>query len=219
MASIKFTNAVANEYNKLWATAAVKPNWKAMAGWAVDQIVRNRPRYEYVSKLTGVPWYVIGVIHCREAIPPFSFKCHLHNGEPLTDRTRFLEPKGRPAAGNPPFTWEVSAVDALKLKNLHNRKDWSISGILWVLEGYNGYGYKMKNKTNPYLWSGTQHYLKGKYTSDKKYNENAIDKQIGTATILKEFFAVTGIPAPGVSSGSGMPGNIFEGLKHFFLGV
>ena len=70
----------------------------------------NRARYDKVAAIAKVPWYVVGAIHSLEC--NCNFECHLHNGDPLTARTVHV-PKGRPIAGNPPFTWEESAVDAL----------------------------------------------------------------------------------------------------------
>jgi lysozyme family protein len=45
-----------------------------------------------------VPWYLVGIIHYREC--SLYFSRHLHNGEPLTERTRRV-PAGRPASGGP----------------------------------------------------------------------------------------------------------------------
>src|SRR5690349_17054127 len=69
----------------------------------IQRIANNQSRYQSVADSTRVPWYVIGVIHSMEA--GLSFKCHLHNGDPLNARTIHV-PAGRPAAGDPPFTWE-----------------------------------------------------------------------------------------------------------------
>ena len=54
------------------------------------------------------PWFFLGVIHAMES--RFNFERHLHNGDPLSARTVRV-PKGFPKAGNPPFTWEVSAEE------------------------------------------------------------------------------------------------------------
>ena len=50
----------------------------------VDALVANRARYEQVQNATGVPWYVVAIIHNMEASQ--NFKRHLHNGDPLTAR-------------------------------------------------------------------------------------------------------------------------------------
>ena len=69
-----------------------------------------KPRYDQVANATGVPWYVIGIIHEMEG--GLNFTTHLHNGDPLTRRTVQV-PAGRPPTGMPPFQWEESAIDAL----------------------------------------------------------------------------------------------------------
>src|SRR5262249_28019842 len=67
-------------------------------------------RDQSAEAATDVPWFVIAIIHNLEASR--AFDRHLHNGDPLTARTRNV-PRNRPAAGSPPFTWEESAQDAL----------------------------------------------------------------------------------------------------------
>jgi lysozyme family protein len=37
----------------------------------------------------------------------------------------------------------------------------------------------------PYLWSFTNHYTKGKFVADGKFDANAVSKQCGAAAILK----------------------------------
>ncbi len=65
--------------------------------------------------------------------------------------------------------------------------DWSISQMLLVVEGYNGFGYARKGKMSPYLWSGSNNYTKGKYVADGKYDPEAVSHQIGAALLLKQF--------------------------------
>lgn len=118
-----------------------------------------------------------------------NFKVHLHNGDPLTGKTVQV-PAGRPRNGTPPFTWEISAEDALIVKGFHNISDWSIPAMLYRFEGYNGFGYRKTsiNIPSPYLWSFSNHYNKGKFVADGKFNGSAVSKQCGTAVLLRRFF-------------------------------
>ena len=131
----------------------------------------------------GVPWYVLGIIQMLEG--GGSFSRHLHNGDPSTRRTTNV-PKGRPPTGKPPFTWEQSAADAIELEHLDTWKDWSISGILYRFEAYNGFGYRRRsiNIPSPYLWSFSNNYTKGKYDRDGHYDPNLVSQQCGTAVLL-----------------------------------
>ena len=148
-------------------------------GSILFKIDKNKSRYEAVSKSTGVPWYVIAVIHNMEA--SLNFTRHLHNGDRLTGRTTHV-PIGRPVAGTPPFTWEESATDALTMQGMTKIKDWSIPNILLTLEKYNGGGYARRVINSPYLWAATNHYGDapniGKYTADGKFDPKAISHQI-----------------------------------------
>lgn len=146
------------------------------------KIEAHRDRYELVSKATGVPWDVIGVIHYREASGDFAGV--LHDGEKIigTGRKTVKVPKGR----GPFSTWEEAAIDALTICPPYAAKntDWSIGGTLDLLEKYNGLGYRNKGLPSPYLWAGTDQYVKGKYVADGKYDPNHVDTQLGCAAIL-----------------------------------
>ena len=133
----------------------------------------------------SVPWYFIACVHYMEC--SFSFKKHLHNGDPLTGYTVHV-PAHRPKVGHgPPFTFEESAVDAIKLMKYDEVTNWSLPFILQKLEGYNGFGYNAKGVHTPYLWSFSNHYSKGKYVKDGVFDANAVSAQMGTAVILKRM--------------------------------
>jgi lysozyme family protein len=171
------------EYITLWESAVPRVDKAKDVDATAKKILANRGRYEYISSKSGVPFYVVGVIHAMES--GCNFDTHLHCGDPLTARTR-NEPKGHPRTGKPPFTWEFSALDALRLKNLQLVTDWSIPRICFELERYNGWGYRQYHPgtLSPYLWSGTSHYTKGKYVSDGKWSPSAVSGQSGAIAIL-----------------------------------
>jgi len=123
------------EYETLWSSMKIPAGSIADVDKLARGIVQGKPRYDQVSNATGVPWYVVGIIHAMEA--SLNFKTHLHNGDPLTARTVQV-PRGRPPFGTPPFEWEDSAIDALTLKDLDDVRVWSIERIAFQLEAYNG---------------------------------------------------------------------------------
>ena len=149
-------------------------------------IKSNRSRYESVAHSLGIPWWFVAIIHGLEC--NFKFSRHLHNGDPLTERTTHV-PANRPPSsiGNPPFTWEVSAKDALTYEKFANLSDWSLSRVLYRWELYNGMGYRLKALPSPYLWSFTDRYISGKYVADHQFDPDAVSKQIGAATVLKRL--------------------------------
>src|SRR5690242_19094614 len=106
--------AMKRDYETLFAQAAIYTDHLPEIDIVVDHIAAPRAwaRYQKVQAATGVPAHVIGIIHQREASGRFDW--HLHNGDPLSART-YHEPPGRPPTGGPPFTWEVSATDALTM--------------------------------------------------------------------------------------------------------
>lgn len=139
----------------------------------------------FYSSGAGIPWYFIACVHYLEC--SLSFKKHLHNGDPLTGYTVHV-PAHRPKVGHPPpFTFEESAFDALKLMKYDQVTNWSLPFILQKLEGYNGFGYNKRGVHTPYLWSYSNHYTKGKYVKDGVFDANAVSSQLGAAVILKRM--------------------------------
>jgi lysozyme family protein len=152
----------------------------------INRAEANRQRYERVADSLGIPWYFVAVIHSMEASGRFDR--HLHNGDPLTARTVQV-PAGRPREGNPPFTWEQSAIDAISMKKLGAETDWSLAGSLFQLERYNGFGYRTHHPEvpTPYLWSYSTHYRSGKYVKDGIWSDTAVSKQCGAAVLLRRM--------------------------------
>jgi len=177
------------EYAQLWSTLTIEPRRVSAVDRVVTKIMANTGRYTAVQQQTTVPWYVVAVIHSLES--SLNFKTHLHNGDPLSARTTHV-PAGHPRAGHPPFTWEVSAADALKLSKLDENTDWSIERIAYLLESYNGWGYRLHhpNVKSPYLWSFSNHYVMGKYVADGQWSATAVSEQCGAMVLLKRLEAL-----------------------------
>jgi lysozyme family protein len=168
-------------WDRMSIPSAKGPTFKAVA----DRLLFNRPRYEAVTKALAakgytIPWEFIAVTHQREASG--NFNTYLGNGQALNKKTTIV-PKGR----GPFSSWEEGAIDALVNAPPYaaKNKDWSIGGMLNKLEEYNGLGYRNKGVPSPYLWAGTNQYVKGKYVADHKYDPNHVDTQLGCAGLLK----------------------------------
>lgn len=147
-------------------------------------MLANKDRYAAIARRfinPGLKWWLIAVIHEMECTQ--NFNKYLGNGQDLDKRTTIV-PVGR----GPFATFEDGAIDALKLQGVDNITDWSINNVLHFLEGYNGYGYsKYHGMNSPYLWSGSNHYVKGKYVADGRFDPDAVSQQIGVALMLKEI--------------------------------
>lgn len=205
MANYTLTNTKSS-YLAAWQGMDIKPDILPKAQSVADKIISLRNRYDPLEIATGVPWYFIGLLHMRES--NFNFETHLHNGDPLADkngnplRTK-NEPKGYPK--EPPqngvsYTFEESAIDALT-KEFGAVKEWSIEQIAYYMEKYNGFGYRMKGLPSPYLWSGSNQYVKGKYIKDKVFDPTVVDQQLGCMVVLKCVLDKTQ-PLPVVNSES-----------------
>lgn len=181
-----FTGEVRAELEGLWASVQITDARRFE--WDLVKLKNGRGMYARIGGQVNVPWWFVGVIHGLEC--SYNFAKHLHNGDPLTARTK-LVPAGRPRTGTPPFSFQDSAVDALTMpgKEFHLVQDWSMAHALWLLENYNGLGYRLYRGINtPYLWAGTNHYTRGKYVADGVYDQNAVSKQAGSAGMVKLLF-------------------------------
>lgn len=160
-----------------WANAKTTRDFSRVA----KQLVATpaKARYLAVQKRTGVPWFVIAVIHEREASQRWNTQ--LGQGDPL-DRKSVHVPAGR----GPFKTWEDGAYDALVNCAPHASRwtDWSAGGAMTLLEQYNGLGYAARGIPSPYVWAGTDQYRSGKYVRDGVFDPNVVDAQLGCAGLI-----------------------------------
>lgn len=152
-----------------------------------------KARYQSVEKRTGVPWWFIAVIHEREASQRWDKS--LAQGDPWNKKSVHV-----PANRGPFASWEDAAYDALVNCPPYaaRNKDWSIGNALTMLEKYNGLGYYRRGIPSPYIWAGTDQYIRGKFVSDGKFDPNTVDSQLGCAGLLKfmGIFQKTSVPTP-----------------------
>jgi len=186
MATLILNSILKTEYQTLFDTCEINPAKLPQVDQVADKIIANRARYESVGNPLKIPWYFIGMLHNMEC--SLSFNKHLHNGDPLSARTVHV-PANRPLIWKAGDTWEESATDALVFEKIHQRTDWSLPALLYFMEGFNGFGYRKYHPLvkSPYLWSFSNHYTKGKYASDGKWDADLVSQQCGTAVILKRM--------------------------------
>ncbi len=188
-------DSLKDEYTALWSKLDIRQERLAEIQHIFSKVTNpaNKLRYQNVETATGVPWHVIAAIHNLESSRRFDR--HLHNGDPLTART-VHEPSGRPHTGEPPFTWEQSATDALD--RLTGISPWTIERIAFELEKYNGLGYRNHHShvRTPYLWSFSNIYTCGKYVADGRWSEFAVSDQCGAMVLLRFMIDQGAITVP-----------------------
>lgn len=181
---LKFNDYVKEYYRELWATCEVDPaKTYVIDRYVIDNIIVNIDRYNKVSDLTGVPWFMVAAIHYKECSGDFSKG--LHNGQPWNRRTTIV-----PIGKGPFNSWEEAAVDALEDKVnwlLDIIGGYNVEGILYFLERYNGPGYYHRGINTPYLWAFTNHYHKGLFVSDGRFDSEAVSKSPGCCAIFKRL--------------------------------
>lgn len=165
--------------DELFQTMVVHSDFLSQANQSVSTIFQQRSVYEicsatytkdYSSRGTSwlkIPWFMFGVVHAMEA------GCDIRRS--LKDGS--LLPQGAHPAGFIPRVWRF----AISPDDLF----YDIGKILYYTEGWNGFGYKSKGINSPYLWSGTNHYVKGKFVKDGKFDPDAVSKQVGAAILYR----------------------------------
>jgi len=169
MADLKAANA------DRWASAKLTRNFMAVA----KSLVAAKVIYSDVQRVTKVPWWFIAVVHERESAQ--NWDASLAQGDPFR-QVSVHEPRGR----GPFNSWQEAAIDALVYCHPYAAKntDWSVGGTLTLLEEYNGLGYAARHLPSPYLWSGTDQYISGKFIRDHVFDPDKIDVQMGCAGLL-----------------------------------
>jgi lysozyme family protein len=174
---------------QLWVSAHLNTASLMRLDKLVDRYNRMRKTYVAIQQMrrNGVPAPVVFALHYREADNDTT--CSPAQGDPLTHKSVHV-PKGRIPGQNPPYTFLEAAEDAYYSPELDHldANNWSeIGAILWNCETFNGLGYFHRGLVSPYVWSGTQHYSRGKYVADGRFDPTAVDKQLGCAAVLKRL--------------------------------
>lgn len=169
--------SVKSEYARLWRTMQINPSRVPEFQATGKRLMKGMDRYKAVEKATGVPAALIAILHERESNADFD--TYLGNGEPLNKKTTIV-PKGR----GPFRNFEEGAIDALNIDGLASIKSWPLEMIIFKAEGFNGFGYRYKGIRSPYLWGGTNHQQRGKYTRDRYFDPGVMDQQLGAVGIL-----------------------------------
>ncbi len=157
-------------------------------------------RYQIIAQgVWGKPdrWWFVAVVHEREAGGPPHWDRQLGQGDPL-DRISRHDPQGRGPFFNHPDdppgqdAFYRAALDALiDCPPLAGKwLDWSIGGMLTLLEEYNGLGYAARGVPSAYVWSGSDQYTSGKFVADHVYRAGVIDVQEGCAPLLSRMMAI-----------------------------
>lgn len=177
-------DAIKADYEKLFNSCEIREKNRVDVGWYASKLADERYQKQWVQVAQEVccPWYFVAICHAMEA--SFDFRAHLHNGDPLSEKTVQV-PAKRPPKWNPPSDWVSSAVDALTFDKFADQQDWSLARTLYRWESYNGFRSRRNGINTPYLWSFSNHYSKGKFVADGVWDPNAVSKQCGGAVMLK----------------------------------
>ena len=166
-----------------WAKCQILPSRELEVEKIAAALVAPKAKAVYlqIQQATNVPWWIVAVIHEREASQ--NFNLGLAQGDPWNKISVHIP------RGIGPFKGFVdAAVFALDrcAPYASNWKDWSIGGALTLLILYNGTGYEQyHDEPSPYDWGATNIEQEGKYVADGKWSATVWDAQVGCAAMIK----------------------------------
>ena len=169
------------EYARQWNLMRVNDGRIPEFEREASEAIRHKDIYRQIEAKTGVPWYLVAILHRRESNA--DFRTYLGNGQPL-DHVTTIVPRGRgPFRG--PDAFVRGAIDALNIDLLSSVKDWRLEKCLFYCELFNGTGYANRGLPSPYVWGGTNIQKLGKYIRDGVFDSHVVDPQPGCAPLLK----------------------------------
>lgn len=179
-----------SHFDYAWMAMLILDPWQERATWQANRIAAGKQQYEAVTQLCtdkhGVSphWAFIGILHMMEGCCDFNLQ--IGNGERWDKQTTIV-----PAGKGPFASWPESALYFIEYQGLHKRLDWiSISRLLYRFEEWNGWGYALRDKESPYLWSGSNIGERcGKFICDGPdgYDADAVSEQVGAAVLLRRM--------------------------------
>lgn len=179
-----------------WHAMTINPDRAAALDAAARRLCAPEAKARFLAvearlKAMGhyVPWWFVAVTAEREYGGPPHWDKQLSQGDPLS-QVSHNDPAGRgPFTG--PDAWIRGCLDALIDCAPHAAKwtDWSVGGVLTLLEEYNGLGYAARGVPSAYVWSGSNEYVSGKFVADHVYRAGVKDVQEGCAPLLARMAA------------------------------
>lgn len=186
------TPALIQHYDSLWRRMEPFDD----AAWTrarviAAQVVRGETRYRRIVQsldLPRFPWWMVGILHCRENEECFfsdKFYSNIANGQNWSEKTT-IAPKGL----GPYESFEAAASHALvmKLDAEARRFQWATADqAAYFLEKWNGFGYLWFRPCtlSPYLVGGSNLETYGRYVSDGKWDPRSLGAQLGALLIAK----------------------------------
>jgi lysozyme family protein len=157
---MEFSEALRREYRRMFRSLTVRPERRAIVPQVVRSLVAHRRRYERAGAPVGVPWWFVAILHDLEGARSF------HRPEPSR-------------------TWAQSATEGLMRRGLADVGGWSITRALYRFEHLEGFGYRPLDVPSPYLWSFSQHYERGAFSSEGVFEPELVSRQCGAAVLLR----------------------------------
>lgn len=174
---------LADDYRQRYARAQLRPERLEALTATARTMASHAQRYRQTTDPIGVPWYVLAIIHQLE-----------HSGR-FTTALDVQDPIDTPPGQTPQDgtitadQWDATALHELTRNGFDRWTDWTLPGVLYKLERFNGMGYRTLPEPipSPYLWSYTDQYQRGKFVRANQYSPTTVSQQPGAAALLRRL--------------------------------
>lgn len=166
-------------YKQMWNAIEPLAEAKDRLERSIKFMMDNKTRYEAIAmQSSGIPWYVIGVVHVMEAFDEKDpWACSLHNGLPWSEQNvhAYCNPKPGPFS-----SFEEAALHALNFQGLVKQCD--IPNVSRYIENWNGVSkFKSLKLHSPYLYAHSN-----KVGAFGKYKRTIVDPASGERRIADQ---------------------------------
>lgn len=183
-----------SEYEFLWPLAKLSGPMASDAEKHAAFIIQNRKEFEAVDQALGMPWYIVACLSTMEM--GLNFKGTILNGDDWHEQTYHY-----PAGLGPWKSWVHAAIWGIQyeVKRFPAFSDirsypWkNVGSAFFFLECWNGqnariepqYSLTTPKGASPYIYSGTQFYVKGKkQEKPSRFTPDLVSQQPGCMAIL-----------------------------------
>ncbi len=155
--------------------------------------------YDEACDAAGVPRAWAAASFEREASS--NFRLSPAQGDPWNEVSRHV-----PRGVGPFASWAAAAIFAYRHESLDKVgvSNWSWERACFEAEAFNGFGYRARGVHSPYLWAGTNHYARGKFVADGRFDPNAHDGQLGVIPVMRRMVQINKLLEFALPKGGGL---------------
>jgi lysozyme family protein len=175
------------DYSQVYSRLQLAPEKISQTDNLIGQITTNKGRYQRVEANTGIPWWLVGVIHASA-----------HSNQVDPNQVSFdTDLDGQPIEGE----WEQKISETLLpiANNWRSLPSNNPSTTLQKIDQFNG-----NQEQDPRVWAGTDQYSRGDYDEKGGWQSNDVAQGVGGVALYKRMVD-NGVISPSGDEGTDTP--------------